>query len=1441
MRCTAVPRLDAGAEGIHLAWAGPALLSLSLHGYDIQRRVWRAGDNPEQCEDIEPQQLALLRRSHILAVPLGLLLYRTAPPFRPLTDPVLYPPEQPWPGYPNRPIYPDPFTAGGGFQAPDDLLRGKSIRPPQPPIRGRGKGGRMTALLRQVTARLRQLVVSRRMPQGRPTERQDVRLADGTLLEVGALWRRVAHQPARPHGNAPPSPPSAAPGPSLADLLRRWRRVGGAAPPFRIEARPRPAAGVANPAVPGQLPPGFGELSRVGVEQLLAALRPAGGTALADPLAGPIEVFVQELNQPVNFARVEPTARTTFAIVLSEGKVVDTAEGTGELMLQGQQIDTVVLYAVGMERFTMCVGAPSEIEPRDDDSWSQVPYIARAWTLPLQETDARLNSPAEELTAARDRLLGGEVLDAEAWNHLADPLRLAVAHPELGRPAERILLLRSNTEQPFEEMSFVDTLNAMAMHPRWRRILGFGYADRASAGPDGNPANGVVQGETYEYRITGHFSAADLQDSIYTVHNAPSGTLLPASVHIRDLSLRFQKPASIVLGSPPPADSLLAVSRRGIAIDGTAAASGGLIPGQEGWLLPFLGPWSLIIDLPRPVGALTLEVGAGHTFSYAPGDAWNFLAAPQPLPNGIAPTLRFDPAVSQVRLQGSGTLFAVRVPSGAQGEVARAVETGPVRFAAQPPPAPPTVLVAYNLQPPPTIVQGQIGETTQVPPRPAPGFRLAWLPADRDGLGAWPVDLEAAPPLDSFAYQIERRQVYPGTGRAEPWAAIQADDNLTYGTRDAPSSSQPLVYGADLDAVFAKAPRRPGESYALHLSDIFAGNAGRVRGPDPAPPLGAFFEYRIRSMDTVGRVSGTWTLSNRPRLEKRVPPPMPVGPQPEPTVETPQGGQPRLEAPPGVRVRALVAGAPDLTDGDRALLGRHANVVLLDWGWRQNERDLDPRAREFRVYLTRNPPDSVPGFIADVRAVASGWEFYFASDRFLQADECAGQWITSGGYPFLITAHGWGNVVTLRVEAARARPNAAPVEGPCFLARRLRAWHQRPAFWEARVHVEPLTSDTNYRYVFYDVLQLGPNHPLDRVWVGVSATDGELYIADELPPNVPNGGRVGNESSLATCSVEARYHGRPQFAMAPPLDDVPEFVTEEPVGREVLITLELPLFLPNAVPAGSPIVFDRCSSGDVFSILSVNGRDQVTLRLRDDTETVINFANANDRQTVIDTLRSDHPERLPNRYLMHLVTHHPDPEEVFMRVSSQTESFGLVQDRLPPRAGRFFYRVRQADGLGHVSAGGAILPAVVRVPSLAPVAAPERLSLTADQNGIHLSARVPADPEITHLLLFTVVTPPGTTPPDSAGAELLRIPNRRDLYPRDGVRLRAPGGALLTPLVKPLSDNDVVADNAGRRTALLTAPAPPRAWVQCWCCSLSQDGIPSVLAGPFGIGIPRTP
>ena len=1122
-----------------------------------------------------------------------------------------------------------------------------------------------------------------------------------------------------------------------------------------------------------------------------------------------IDRITVELLQPTEQVRFVATANAVAAFALRAGKVVDVETATTGT-LQAPLIDRVVIYAIGLTTLVVCAMQP---DPDDDATWSKVPYLVRGLTLPIEQADPTLTTPAAELAKAKTRLIAGEVLSAVDFDSATPPLRQGVAHVELGRDAERILVLETAPGQSSTEISFGAQLGLLQVHPTWRRILGFGYADLE--------ASGLKPGTTYEYRITGRFDAGSLADRIYDVHMVPTGTVLPMRIAIRDITLRFAQPAVVVLA---PAATAGGAARRGLTV---------VDPNPiVGWDFA-LTDWSLVIDLPTPVTRLVLNVAPGHSLRYWAGEPWaNGPTPTSAVPNGPLATLTFPNPVQQVRCAGSATVFAVRIPAGATGIATVHVSTGPVLFSPEAAPAPPIILGALNLQRPPTVLTGVVTQETPQPSRPEPGFLLLWLPAARVPYSNWPADLPSGPPLDGIAYQIEHRDVM-APAQFGPWTPIQSEDNLVVGSRTTPPMP-PLTDGVDLDTVFgASMPASGAAGFVLHLQDVFSVADTGTGTPRPVPALGSYHQYRIRAVDTVGRPSDTWTLSNVVRLEKHVPPPLPVGPQPPPDVTTGANGLLTLRGSPGPNARVIVAQDADLSASDRSLLGTHANAIVLQWGWRASERDLDPTTREFRVYQWIRPPTTVPGTITAVTSIVGGWALSFTTDRVLVQDECQGQWITTGGYPFQITGHDAGSIITIRVRAAAVTGSATPATGPVTFGRPLAAAHNRPASWDQRAAVVPLTPADSYQYVFYDLLTLSPAHPKDTVWVGVSAADAESYIADEIPTAVPNGGRAGNESSIVACSASARDLTRPTFVIPPPLGDIPEIVTEEPTGREVLAFFDPSTLIPGALPAGSPVAIDRCAADDVLQTVAVVG-GHVQVTRADGLTATMDFPNPGDEATVIAALDSAHPEALPSRYLLYLLAHHPDIDTLFARVARQSEPFGPYADRLAPKAARYFYRVRQADALGRVSTGGAILPLVIRVPSIAPPSAPERVSYEGTASGVTITLRVNSDPSVAHLLVFYMTTPVTTPVSDPAVPELVRIPNRRDLFPHDGIRLAIADGSLLSPIVKALGDPDVTVDAAGNRTAAISVAATSTDWVSVWTYALSRDGIPSALRGPFG-------
>jgi hypothetical protein len=299
-------------------------------------------------------------------------------------------------------------------------------------------------------------------------------------------------------------------------------------------------------------------------------------------------------------------------------------------------------------------------------------------------------------------------------------------------------------------------------------------------------------------------------------------------------------------------------------------------------------------------------------------------------------------------------------------------------------------------------------------------------------------------------------------------------------------------------------------------------------------------------------------------------------------------------------------------------------------------------------------------------------------------------------------------------------------------------------------------------------------------------------------------------------------------------------VADEPSGRSIVVTIDGSALLSGAVDPGSMVALDRCPLDAVLAITSLDPGGDIALRRADGTEQVVVFGAASDEAAVRAGLASDHPERLDSRYLLYLAGAFDRPDELFTRTDGQLWPAGSLTDVLPPKPGRYFYRIRLADESRAVSAGGAILPMVVRVPSIMPMPAPTRRSDSSAGGTLSVRIGLEPDPDLAWALLFARVGDWDTPPPDPAGAQLLRVPNRRDLYPDGGVRLRLADGTILSPVSRPATGVPVGGDgllDLSFDVGLPTGEPGVLRQAQYWCCGLSRDGIPSRVLGPHTVSV----
>jgi hypothetical protein len=1125
-----------------------------------------------------------------------------------------------------------------------------------------------------------------------------------------------------------------------------------------------------------------------------------------------VEVFTLLLDAPQPWVRVEVTAKFGFVYALRGGKAVAVAgPGTGVMSFEfaALGIEIVVASTLDPQSIRFCVR-----EPRDDD-WREAVTVASGLQIPIEQLIPSLGGPDDEFAEAKKRLLPGETLDQSEFARLADTVRAGVqAHGPI-RPIDQVLLLREDTAQSFEELVHLDPLRVLQSHPKWRRVLGFGLFDD-------DPR--LVVGDTYEYRITGFFPERDLVDRVYGFHTVPSQTMLPATFWLDDLRVHLPQPSTVELVPPAPSTGKVATSRRGIRL---APQS------QFFWRIPSLQSWSIAIGFPTPVDHVVLELDAGHSLEFTWRPLLGALKTSAAVPSGASVRLDFSEPAEEVRLQGRGFLFSIRIPVATTDRIVPvSVVLPPVTLMDALRPAPPLNVEVQNLQlPKPVPTDDQ--QPAEIEPMHAMGFLLRWRPSPLGGVTMWPSDAQTPPPLEAALFEVEHNEL-----STTEWQPLLAEENWMLGDRDVEPSETRIVSGADLMEAFPEMPRLTwAGGLDLMWRDVFDFEQGDNVIVRRLPAPGTEHRYRVWTVDPVGRRSLAPTMSSPVRLEKHVPPPLPVGPNDV------DASTLALPEPIGVQARALVKEAPDLTAADRALLGSDNNAIVVRWGWHAQQRDQDLFAREFRVYLSTEPLDSVKGTLASVLPTGVGkYEVILNLDRPVATDAAKGTYLEAG-YAFRIDGHSSGTTITAQLSVSIVQPTPpVPQTGPIELSLRLTPDKTRAPAWTERVEVQPITASSQYQAVLRNRLTLTAAQPRDTVWVGVSSADDQSYVPDQLAPAES---RPGNESAIVPVACSGRYHGRPVFDIPPPLEDVPEHRSPEPTGRPLYFDLDLSPYVTGFGLSSIDLVQPyRAAVDAVLGAYALDEADRIMAVVVDkaaasEVDVEVTLANPTDRANVVAGLQAADRRILANRYAVFLAASHPFRHRLFERVTDAPVPLGPFKETLPTEPGRYVYLLRKADAAGHLSAGDAVAKVVMRVPSVSPGGSPVREPAQAADAAGTLRLRAAPDPELTHLLVFSQVAADGQGP--LPPADVLRVPNRPDLYPSDGIRLRAPSGAILAPQVKDLSDGDVTLDAQGDRQVVLQLTAGAGERLRVWACCLSRDGVPSATAGPWTLGMPLAP
>src|SRR5262245_2780779 len=325
--------------------------------------------------------------------------------------------------------------------------------------------------------------------------------------------------------------------------------------------------------------------------------------------------------------------------------------------------------------------------------------------MPLRSLDPTLGGPADELTGARSRLIGTESIEASVFADVADTLNeaLGVGAPSpLWCTAQR----REEADDALVEIRPWPYALSLTTAAEWRRALGFGLLDKGS---------GLVQGQHYDYRVTGHWRRRELEERLLGFHTAPTGTALPATFQLGTVRISGPAAHTVELFPPAASDALRAAGRKGIRITPINPLSIG-----------FHEPVQRVVLELEPKLAGPLQYSA-RTSDLLLGLSGTLFGNPVPAQSRV--TLDFPEPIDTLRLVGTGFLYGLRVLPPTSGNPDDVLDLSlivpDVTYEPTAAPPPPIAVGTINLQQ--AIQPGQPEITTKSPPH-SMGFRLRWLP-----------------------------------------------------------------------------------------------------------------------------------------------------------------------------------------------------------------------------------------------------------------------------------------------------------------------------------------------------------------------------------------------------------------------------------------------------------------------------------------------------------------------------------------------------------------------------------------------------------------------------------------------------------------------------------------------------------------------------------------
>jgi len=1117
----------------------------------------------------------------------------------------------------------------------------------------------------------------------------------------------------------------------------------------------------------------------------------------AGSLASPVFMFAYDVfftetvfNSSV-VATIKPDAKFVFAIAYNKGRVVRSKFIQGSLAFTFEEpADKISFYIPGMaESIRVCY---SGLRDNNDEGWK---LIRKNLCLPFKGFGENVSTTQQEFDLFRGRLNDDLSPDFGYFGNISSLLK--DTHSLVNKsllPATSIMKFMDVQGSSGSKSSKLNAapfamLQTFSVYHNWRMGLGFGYLDQ----------EGLEPNAAYDYRITAGFHK-NVTETIYDFHTVPLLTRVGPAFALRDVFI-YTDPKTIVENFPSQSSTTTEAFIKAVRIS---------------------GPTRIIF--PEAIDRFAIYCVSN------PGDNLRILGQLSSIPVTERVEIKFGAPAAEVVLTGHFILSGIAIETIAAGEDPRSIVT----------------LTGYSfnqvyantkrLEPPSALEAESLQSSPQPLEKKAPeglGFLLRWEhPSGYDDTidpNLWPPDCPLPPPAELGYYKLE----YMNTSASpvDPWhmhdeLSDEDPTGIVLPGDDYRAASLPVSFGTDLLSVFPTTRLAGGTFTSFQRFKHLLEN--RSGGQTAVP--GAFYKYRLWSVDLAGRQSMAPTESTAKRLEKRQPPPAPAGLADKYISPTPDNGyvlpDPRTDLrPQNVYAKVIKSSSAHLTAQERNLLGDRDHITILTWTWGEEERRLDAYTKEFRVYIRTHEHGLIKGEFASVAtANVTDWNMDVELSIPVTAGEFVDSFITLNRTVFKIVAHNAGTSITLQVSPPRTMPGAVPGTGRFQLYRKPAGENARPTSWTDRIAVVPVTANAVYQYIFetgtlvgdsnnilghenlsYEITPLGSP---TRCWLGVSAADAEPYVNDQLTVTGDFSPRAGNEGAIVTAAIQVNFTGRPEFNPPPPLDDVDVFPLDE-VSSEKLVFAVTPIDLLTFLQPTDMIKIEKITGTDLLSLLHV-GEQGIQLSEAENRDIIHDWLLNPADEAELRAAFADSSKPIPAKFIWAIVRKNE------LNLASLWKSVGpgsvscsaLMQDYLPNRTDRYIYRARLTNEIGIPSEAAALFPAVWRTrdKTAPPSVIVKEIRLTEEDDGTVVNPLIKMDAGMAATIKGILVFPGGFTEADNVTEEdlkkasLLKIPNRPDFLSEQLYRVSVKG-IMVEPLFVPITDAQVIVNGASAQFA----------------------------------------